>query len=137
MRISDWSSDVCSSDLAALSILEQEPGVESWCFRDLDTADCEIQLHTSGTTGKPEAVIKPLRCLEAEVEVLEAVFGACGAQSVLATVPAFHIYGLLFRVLWPLSAGRLFESHSVAFDRKRVGWGKSVYVRVGLGGRCI
>src|SRR3546814_11829560 len=84
MRISDWSSDVCSSDLAALSILEQEPGVESWCFRDLDTAACEIQLHTSGTTGKPEAVIKPLRCLEAEVEVLEAVFGACGAQSVLA-----------------------------------------------------
>ena len=99
-------------------ILDQEGDGGQWCFEALDAASCEIRLHTSGTTGKPEAVAKPLRCLEAEVAVLDEVFGASGAQSVLATVPAYHIYGLLFRVLWPLSAGRMFEADTVAFPEE-------------------
>src|SRR3546814_14915116 len=27
MRISDWSSDVCSSDLAAMKVIEDQPGL--------------------------------------------------------------------------------------------------------------
>ena len=84
-------------------------------FGALDARNCEIQLHTSGSTGRPEAILKPLRCLDAEVAVLEEVFGGCGAQSVLATVPPYHIYGLLFRVLWPLAAGRVLEAEAIRF----------------------
>lgn len=87
-------------------------------FGALDADHCELELHTSGSTGQPEAIRKPLRCLEAEVRVLEATFGALGGQSVLATVPAYHIYGLLFRVFWPLSAGRTLEAQAITFPEE-------------------
>lgn len=104
----------CAGPALTLPILEDtsEPGPS---FDDLDPETCAIQLHTSGSTGRPEAIHKPLRCLDAEVAVLEKVFGGCGAGSVLATVPPYHIYGLLFRVLWPLAAGRILEAGAIGF----------------------
>ncbi|HRW59747.1 MAG TPA: hypothetical protein P5340_03755, partial [Defluviicoccus sp.] len=74
----------------------------------LDPDNARIVLHTSGTSGAGIAVNKPLRCFETEVETLEALFGGPNLHSVLATVLPHHIYGLLFRILWPLSAGRPF-----------------------------
>jgi len=61
-----------------------------------------IELFTSGTTGDGKASPKRLRHLEDEVRVLEATFGAELGRS------HQHLYGLLFRVLWPLAAGRAF-----------------------------
>jgi len=67
-------------------------------------------LFTSGTTGAARRVEKSVRHLEDEVAVLERCFGAqLGPDArVLATVAPHHLYGLLFRVLWPLAAGRPF-----------------------------
>jgi acyl-coenzyme A synthetase/AMP-(fatty) acid ligase len=66
-----------------------------------------LELFTSGTTGEPQRVKKTIAQLEDETRVLEDVFGQRVADCfVLGTVPHYHIYGLLFRVLWPLSAGR-------------------------------
>ena len=55
---------------------------------------------------------KALRHLEAEVAVLEACFGGAlaPATQVFATASPQHLYGLLFRVLWPLAAGRPFHA---------------------------
>src|SRR5690606_29905852 len=67
-------------------------------------------LFTSGTTGAGKVVGKALRHLDDEVTVLEERFGGelgDGAR-MLATVSPQHLYGLLFRVLWPLAAGRPF-----------------------------
>ena len=71
-----------------------------------------LELSTSGTTGEGKAVPKALRQLEAEVAVLEASFGAAlaPATQVFATASPQHLYGLLFRVLWPLAAGRPFHA---------------------------
>lgn len=68
------------------------------------------ELFTSGTTGDEKPVPKSLRHLEDEVAMLEARFGsALGAGTrMLATASPQHLYGLLFRVLWPLAAGRPF-----------------------------
>jgi acyl-coenzyme A synthetase/AMP-(fatty) acid ligase len=68
------------------------------------------ELFTSGTTGDEKPVVKAVRHLEDEVAVLEARFGAAlGAGTrMLATASPQHLYGLLFRVLWPLAAGRPF-----------------------------
>src|SRR5690606_2318610 len=45
--------------------------------------------------------------LAREIEALESAFGAgIGEAHVHGTVSHQHIYGLLFRVLWPLAAGR-------------------------------
>jgi len=73
----------------------------------LDSTLAQLVLYTSGSTDRPKAVIKKLAQLEAEIAVLEQLWGAqCGDKPVLATVPHHHIYGLLFRILWPLAAGR-------------------------------
>jgi acyl-coenzyme A synthetase/AMP-(fatty) acid ligase/3-hydroxymyristoyl/3-hydroxydecanoyl-(acyl carrier protein) dehydratase len=49
--------------------------------------------------------------LQLEIETLEKQWGKqLTNAAALATVSHQHIYGLLFRVLWPLSAGRCFHS---------------------------
>jgi len=65
-------------------------------------------LFTSGTTGSGARVSKLVRHLEDEIAVLERRFGAAlGPDTrVLTTVAPQHLYGLLFRVLWPLCSGR-------------------------------
>lgn len=69
-----------------------------------------LTLFTSGSSGVPKAVHKTLAQFDAEVRTLEAAWGALvGEGIVLASVPHHHIYGLLFRVFWPLAAGRAFD----------------------------
>src|SRR3546814_17989203 len=78
MRISDWSSDLCSSDLAAWGGVD-ETASSGLCF-------------TSGTTGAPKGVtythrssyLHTLRLLQADV------MGLTAADAVLAGVPRFH-----------------------------------------------
>lgn len=67
-----------------------------------------LELLTSGTTGEGTRVVKTLAHLEREVETLEARFAARlpAAARIFATVSHQHIYGLLFRLLWPVAAGR-------------------------------
>jgi 3-hydroxymyristoyl/3-hydroxydecanoyl-(acyl carrier protein) dehydratase len=71
------------------------------------------ELETSGTSGEGRWIPKCLRHLEDEIETLESVFGARLPQGtrVFATVSHQHIYGLLFRALWPLCAGRPFHAN--------------------------
>ncbi|WP_244816396.1 AMP-binding protein [Caballeronia sp. Lep1P3] len=69
-----------------------------------------LTLHTSGSSGAPKPVHKTLAQFDAEVRTLEREWGALiGDATILASVPHRHIYGLLFRVLWPLAAGRAFD----------------------------
>lgn len=73
----------------------------------LDEQATRLVVFTSGSTGEPVAIEKQLRQLAREVEALEAAFGeGLGDAQVHGTVSHQHIYGLLFRVLWPLAAGR-------------------------------
>jgi acyl-coenzyme A synthetase/AMP-(fatty) acid ligase len=76
----------------------------------LDREAVWVELFTSGTTGEEKPVPKAVRHLEDEVAVLGARFGAAlgpGAR-MLSTASPQHLYGLLFRVLWPLATGRPF-----------------------------
>lgn len=69
-----------------------------------------LVLFTSGSSGTPKPVHKTLAQFDAEVRTLERQWGAlAGTATMLASVPHHHIYGLLFRVLWPLAAGRAFD----------------------------
>jgi acyl-coenzyme A synthetase/AMP-(fatty) acid ligase len=70
-----------------------------------------LELFTSGTTGAGRRVRKRLRHLEDEVAWLERRFGPeLGPAEIFATASHQHLYGLLFRVLWPLAAGRPFRA---------------------------
>ncbi|WP_417761863.1 AMP-binding protein [Shewanella sp.] len=76
----------------------------------------ELLLFTSGSSGQAKAVRKTLRQLDAEVTVLEQTFAKHLPHcSVLATVSHQHIYGLLFKILWPLAASRPFLSDLVEY----------------------
>lgn len=79
-------------------------------LRPLDRDAPWAELFTSGTTGAEKPVAKEVRHLEDEVAVLESQLGAAlGPDArVLSTASPQHLYGLLFRVLWPLAAGRPF-----------------------------
>lgn len=77
----------------------------------LDLQRTSLTLFTSGSTGQPQAIRKQLWQLQCEVGALEQQWGAELARSqVLTTVSHQHIYGLLFKVLWPLASGRCFYS---------------------------
>lgn len=72
-------------------------------------ADAPLTLYTSGSSGTPKPVHKTLSQFNAEVQTLERQWGALlGDATVLASVPHHHIYGMLFRIFWPLAAGRAF-----------------------------
>lgn len=71
-------------------------------------ADTELVIFTSGSSGEPKAIRKQYRQLLAELNTLEQAFAdRLSADTGFAgTVSHQHIYGLLFRLLWPLASGR-------------------------------
>lgn len=88
-----------------------------WCTPAGDFA--ALVVHTSGSTGLPQAIHKRLSQLTDEVSTLELLFGAAmGDADVVATVSHQHIYGLLFKVLWPLAAGRAVHAISLAYPEQ-------------------
>lgn len=65
---------------------------------------------------RTQAHRKTLRQLANEVEALEQLWGAdLGEACIIGSVATQHIYGLLFRVLWPLCAGRPFVRQQLPF----------------------
>lgn len=94
---------------------EPSPGPQpptSWA----DGLDGVLLLQTSGSTGQPLRVSRRLSQVQAEIDALERCFGdRLGNARVAATVSHQHIYGLLFRLLWPFCAGRPFEARPHAY----------------------
>lgn len=88
------------------------PSVEgAMALSALDLQRSRLTLFTSGSTGQPQAIQKELWQFQREVDTLEQQWGSeLACSQVLATVSHQHIYGLLFRVLWPLASGRCFYS---------------------------
>ncbi|WP_312452850.1 acyl-CoA synthetase family protein [Stutzerimonas nitrititolerans] len=96
-----WLTDEAGDSALAELLGEALPAVP------LDLDQCRLLLCTSGSSGEPKLIEKRLRQLANEVEVLEDQWGAeLGQACIIGSVAAQHIYGLLFRVLWPLCAGR-------------------------------
>ncbi|MGZ5009770.1 MAG: AMP-binding protein [Methylobacter sp.] len=79
----------------------------------LNPLDNQMVIFTSGSTGQAKPIAKCLNQFQLEIATLEQRWGEqLGDAGALATVSHQHIYGLLFRVLWPLSAGRCFHSQA-------------------------
>lgn len=76
----------------------------------------QLVLYTSGSTGTPKEVCRCIHNVEAELAVLESLWGASlGTARVYSTVSHRHIYGLLFRVLWPLLNRRPFATYDLEY----------------------
>ncbi len=86
------------------------PGSAPW-QGDWDAAACQLDFFTSGSTGQPKRVTRTLAQLDGEVAALDALWGdAIAGAPVVANVPHQHIYGMTFKLLWPLAAGRPFAT---------------------------
>src|SRR3546814_19438647 len=110
MRISDWSSDVCSSDLGLVSYTEP---------------------YGNGPFDDQQA--------GAKVDALMGEFwvrGGAAAYSVKVAETTAHVHGKTF-IGAESFTGRPAQSRWLEQDRKRVVKGKRVSVRVALGGRRI
>lgn len=91
-------------DLTAQAASPQQAGLAR---QPLDAEATRLSIFTSGSTGEPVLVPKALRQLAQEVVGLERTFGDfMGPGPIYSTVSQQHIYGLLYRILWPLAAGR-------------------------------
>ena len=78
-----------------------------------------LVVFTSGTTGDPLAIPKTVRQLDREVRALHSRWGVEAARApVLASVPHQHMYGLPFKVLWPLCRKAAFSCESVSYPEE-------------------
>lgn len=85
----------------------------------LDPESCMLEMLTSGSTGRPVPIPKCLRQVEHEVAALAAALGEDWgplSRRVVGTVSHQHMYGLVFRLLLPLSWGRPFEATRLALQ---------------------
>lgn len=86
---------------------------------ELDVNNLYVQLCTSGSTGEPRQIRKSLATLEKELQSLESLWGnTVNGKIFISTVSHQHIYGLLFRVLWPLLSGRVFIDENVEYPEQ-------------------
>jgi hypothetical protein len=88
-----------------------ETGLDGPTSREWQPADGgRISFHTSGSSGEPKCVTRDFAALVAEAKMLEELFGVrLGGAQVIGTVPHHFIYGTIFRIIWPLWAGRAFR----------------------------
>ena len=81
-----------------------------------------LVLYTSGSTGVPKAVDRRLVNIEHELAAFASVWGTMvGTSRFYSTVSHRHVYGLLFRVLWPLLAERPFATFNLEYPEQLQG----------------
>ena len=81
-----------------------------------------LVLYTSGSTGVPKAVDRRLLNIEPELAAFDSVWGSMvGTGRVYSTVSHRHVYGLLFRVLWPLVGQRPFATFNLEYPEQLQG----------------
>ena len=76
----------------------------------LDAKKCALAFFTSGSTGMPKRILKSLAMFEREAQTLNTLWD--GEGEVFATVPHQHVYGLSFKIMAPLAAGRPFHAET-------------------------
>ncbi len=79
-------------------------------------AGTALLLFTSGSSGAPQVVGKTLVQLDAELTMLETLWGESVADSLFANmVSHHHMYGLPFGLLWPLARGTPFFTRTIHY----------------------
>lgn len=98
----------------------------NWQFKDID--DGVIYFFTSGSTGTPKRIKKQFKMLSAEVAF------HCDTQQdllsqnpvMISSVAPYHMYGLLWRFLYPLNAG-IISDLDIVFTPEELQHKQSIY----------
>ncbi|MGF1744922.1 AMP-binding protein [Vibrio minamisatsumaniensis] len=85
----------------------------------IDLSKVQLTLFTSGSSGSPKAINKTLEHLDIETAQLNKNWGEMlKSNQIHSTVSHQHIYGLLFRLLWPLCSGVPFARHNLEYPEQ-------------------
>lgn len=99
-------TDRITSDLSLASILLEKSSGKNIKLNAENYSNVNVTLKTSGTTGSPKHIKKRISQLETEVFKLDEKWQLSGHNIIMAsTVSHFHIYGLLYQIIWPLMSG--------------------------------
>ena len=80
-----------------------------------------LVMFTSGSTGTPQKVIKPVACLEQESRWLAQHWGDHSSRTrLVSTVAHHHLYGLTFSIVMPLSLGLPIYSSRLEYHEQLV-----------------
>lgn len=99
-----------TTDFLFTGILDVDDKVqtEDSPFPAINPDAATLVFFTSGSTGQSKPITKTLRQLETEIHCLERLWGhpnrTLTPPKFFSTVPHYHIYGLLFSLLWPVCA---------------------------------
>lgn len=105
------------TDIDHIQMLDFDRGEISEVFlQDRPTdPNLKFSFFTSGSTGNPKEIAKYLFQIDNEVRVWAKDYDPeFKSAEVLSTVSHQHIYGLLFRLLWPLCSGRPFHAETAS-----------------------
>lgn len=115
------SDQAISGDIPSDHYLTASPDLELLKDSIPDVFTSQIQFYTSGSSSKPKAVQKTLDQLLLETATLEQLFGESVADTeFFATVSHHHIYGLIFRLLWPLLYRHPFHADMILYPEQLV-----------------
>lgn len=91
----------------------------------------KLVLFTSGSSGTPKAIHKTLQQLDIEIAELSKNWQSMLTDSrVHSTVSHQHIYGLLFRILWPLCSSVPFSRFNLEYPEQIISHADSKMVLV-------
>jgi len=106
------AGDLTGADISRPQVTFNKP-----VRKPLKLREARLQIYTSGSHGEPVGIEKRLDQMESEVNALHTTFNHLftDAPVIYSTVSHQHIYGLLFLILWPLSAGRPFAQKRLLY----------------------
>lgn len=97
----------------------------------IDLSAVKLILFTSGSSGSPKAIHKTLEQLDTEIAELSKNWQSMLTGSrIHSTVSHQHIYGLLFRILWPLCSSVPFSRFNLEYPEQIVSHADSQMVLV-------
>lgn len=115
-RVRELEQDFAAQRIYFLKRQDVEKVVPlSLTLGDAFLEQAQLYFYTSGSTGEPKKIPRTLKQLLNEVQGLSQSFSFDEHAIAIATVSHQHIYGLLFKLLLPLAAGRSFYSPQMAF----------------------
>src|SRR3546814_5637247 len=85
MRISDWSSDVCSSDLHVVAKAWSDPGYHAWLMQDATAA-----IHSLGYTGRQGEHMVAVENTPAVHNMVVCTLCSCYPWPVLGLPPVWY-----------------------------------------------
>ncbi|WP_373950117.1 AMP-binding protein [Vibrio pomeroyi] len=123
LLVDDSIGEVEVSDVRNIqTLLDSSTEVQKPLTDDLTTIDLAtvpLTLFTSGSSGTPKAIDKTLEHLDIETAQLHKNWGELlKGNRIQSTVSHQHIYGLLFRILWPLCSGVPFARHNLEYPEQ-------------------